>query len=1197
MKNQKQEKAPPPTTMAEDEEEEEAEEIPLNGDPDLCNRIMDRYKKSSAPQHRHLCASAAAMRSILQEENLPLTPPAYFAATISAINETLETLDPNAMTSLSSFLSILLPLVPSQSLPPSKASDAMEILVSFLQRPHGTLATSTVRSIVKSLGLLVPFCGVEDWSAVKLPLKTLLAFSVDRRPKVRKCAQVYVEKVFKSFHDFVIIEKVSKVVWSFFKSYMPLATEIGATTIVDGSKSEMMAEPKHLEVLHMLNALKLIVPTLSTKFIVKISSNLYKLLGCQFSPLTRHILNIFEALFGCSRPEVLVSEADNVIILLASYVSSGEKNPTDTLLSASTLLKRALDELYVAEPDIWIKNLPLVFGSVAGLLNFEVSTAGKTADILKDLTRQKDGSTFPTNTNQLSDVSIMSTEVSCAIRSICAVLEDIISACRGIPNEHILAVVSNLFLKLGESSYLYMNGIVLKLSDLMMQLEKGLPGMKHLQECIGSAVIAMGPEKLLSLIPISLNAEKLTCSNIWLIPILKKYVVGASLEYFMECIVPLAESIQRVCCGVKKSPNLKDMQTSARSLWGLLPAFCNYPTDTSKSFESLAKLLIVVLKEDSYMHETIASSLQELVNQNKDIVRAIQDANECPNQSTAVVSNDCNTVPGTVPSHYSNKIASRNIRALASSSMDLLHALADVLFNSPTEKRAYLKEAIGCLASIAGSSNVKNFFTSSLEKFQSINRIAESEKFGSHILKSVNKEQDDEARKKDPKEAQRCLIMELACTLIEGSDEEGINIIFDYIRPSLQADDGVGQFEAYSTLSRIFMVHAWFYSTRFDELIHLLLGQKSSCDIMSLRSRLTCFHFLLIHLLKSDSGNVNAAFLILNEFISTLKDSRKEARRDAYDILLMVSCSLKTSANTDAPLQRLFDMIIGYLSGASPHVMSGAVAALSLLVYRDTSVCFSVPNLLPSVLVLLQSKAKEVVKAVLGFMKVLVSCLHAKDLQKFLSDIVNGVLPWSSVSKNHFRSKVRIILEIVIRKCGSDSVELVRPEKYKSFIKTVVEQRWGKKNSKASGNSDAEPRLAKSSLKGERKRTREDSATPREENGSRDTTDKENKRKKHRSNFTGKSEPDKIAGKSGGGRWNKTQPSCSDGQFQGGQRGIGKNRRGDTIEKPRRGGKEMKMGRRKDSQRGKGPTQVSRGGASTKFHKFKRSGKPHQRGK
>lgn len=126
---------------------------------------------------------------------------------------------------------------------------------------------------------------------------------------------------------------------------------------------------------------------------------------------------------------------------------------------------------------------------------------------------------------------------------------------------------------------------------------------------------------------------------------------------------------------------------------------------------------------------------------------------------------------------------------------------------------------------------------------------------------------------------------------------------------------------------------------------------------------------------------------------------------------------------------------MGYLSGASPSVMSGAVAALSLLIYNERDACFSVPELVPSVLTLLKSKAKEVIKVrfplilgklcfrdfqhlhrllyleqvVLGFVKVLVSSLQASDLQKLLPDIVHGILPWSSMSRNHFRSKESIV--------------------------------------------------------------------------------------------------------------------------------------------------------------------------------------------
>lgn len=69
----------------------------------------------------------------------------------------------------------------------------------------------------------------------------------------------------------------------------------------------------------------------------------------------------------------------------------------------------------------------------------------------------------------------------------------------------------------------------------------------QVEECIGAAVIAMGSDKILSLIPIAFDEERLTCSNTWLLPILHKYTYGAPLQLFLDHIVPLAKSIQNAC--------------------------------------------------------------------------------------------------------------------------------------------------------------------------------------------------------------------------------------------------------------------------------------------------------------------------------------------------------------------------------------------------------------------------------------------------------------------------------------------------------------------------------------------------------------------------------------------------------------------------------------------------------------------------
>lgn len=126
------------------------------------------------------------------------------------------------------------------------------------------------------------------------------------------------------------------------------------------------------------------------------------------------------------------------------------------------------------------------------------------------------------------------------------------------------------------------------------------------------------------------------------------------------------------------------------------------------------------------------------------------------------------------------------------------------------------------------------------------------------------------------------------------------------------------------------------------------------------------------------------------------------------------------------------------------------MSALSALIYKDPEICLSSPELLSSVLLLLHTKSIEIIKvslpyallirpqdvvalsnmyfwffslsfpcvfmylqAVLGFVKVLVSTSQAQDLQSLLQNLLYEILPWSSVSRHYFKSKVitRIVLD------------------------------------------------------------------------------------------------------------------------------------------------------------------------------------------
>ncbi|KAI7740194.1 hypothetical protein M8C21_031108, partial [Ambrosia artemisiifolia] len=837
-----------------------------------------------------------------------------------------------------------------------KAAEAAEIVVKMMERECEGLPVSSVRALVKCLGVLVEFCELEDWDEVRFGFGMLFKYSVDKRPKDIK------------ENELSCISQVVKTVDS---------------RSVDGSKDENISKNEHLEVLHMLNLLKFLVPCLPSKVISKVVIELQMAISASFSALTRHVFDVMDEILRFLEAGSTIPDTEKIVTILSTYISK-KQNPVDTIFSAAALLDTFLTKFQIGDPTKWNDHYSLIIGSIAGLLTSE-STAMKASNILKEMINHHiDVEILLSSETMLADENNVESKESRLLKSLCDALLKVISAHKGIPNEHILAVISALFLKLGKSSHIYMGSVLLKLAVFMTATSGNTSDVKHLQECMGSAVIAMGPEKLLDILPISLVANDQTCSNSWLIPILKEYVAGSSLEFFIENVVPLAGSFQEESQNVKKSVSGEELQAYASGCWGLLPAFCRYPSDTHKKFQSLERLLIPCIRKDAFMLEDIAIAIQLLVKQN----RSFLGAEQCDDEALKFPKLS-----------YSKKAATKNIKALASCSEELLKAFTKVFFKVSKKKRVFVKDAIKCLTLITEPATIKKIFILSLKRLE-------------------------QKVSADKVNAKRCLILDLASSVVGAASLDLIELIYNFIKQSLQEEDENIQREAYATLHKILEVHV--------ELETTLDGEN------------TC------------------GFRMLNEVIVTLKDGKEESRKVAYDVLLGISSTLQKTDSTleKGPYYEFVSMIMGYLSGSSPHIKSGAVSALSLVVYNDSKICTLMPDLVPSILELLHSKAIEVIKAVLGFLKVLVLSLQVSELQNFLSDILSGLLPWSSVSRHHFKSKVTVILEIMMRKCGSASVKSLVPAKYLDFVKDVLENRQGKTNSQETATTGTDAGLS-----------------------------------------------------------------------------------------------------------------------------------------
>jgi len=114
----------------------------------------------------------------------------------------------------------------------------------------------------------------------------------------------------------------------------------------------------------------------------------------------------------------------------------------------------------------------------------------------------------------------------------------------------------------------------------------------------------------------------------------------------------------------------------AYSLWSLLPSFCNYPSDTAKSFMNLEKHLRSKLKEEPDIRGIICTSLRLLIQQN----------NIVDLEQKGYIGEDMTEEQ----SRYSPQTARDNLYVLKSSAKNWLKDLSEVFLKST-------KDDGGCL--------------------------------------------------------------------------------------------------------------------------------------------------------------------------------------------------------------------------------------------------------------------------------------------------------------------------------------------------------------------------------------------------------------------------------------------------------------------------------------------------------------------
>ena len=116
-------------------------------------------------------------------------------------------------------------------------------------------------------------------------------------------------------------------------------------------------------------------------------------------------------------------------------------------------------------------------------------------------------------------------------------------------------------------------------------------------------------------------------------------------------------------------------------------------------------------------------------------------------------------------------------------------------------------------------------------------------------------------------------------------------------------------------------------------------------------------------------------------------------------------------------------------------------------------------EILSTMLVFLTSTNREIVKSILGFVKLVMHTLPADLIRPHLKDLVPALLSWSHDHKNHFKVKVRHIFERMLRRFTWEEIHSCAEDEEDSTkvlinIKKRKERAKRKKANREDGEAD-----------------------------------------------------------------------------------------------------------------------------------------------
>ena len=997
--------------------------------------------KSNLDNQKHLAIILAAVEENIDEQHNERSPVSYFVSFLSLLDQCMredEIIDQTLATSTAYFLDIIFPFTP-KSLLKSKFGEILVKLAPGLS--HSDAEAPLIRSTVGALQSLLLAQDHKQWSSSgntspKRAFLGLLELSFDPRPKVRKRAQEAVSVILSNPPASPLPTHVAA----------PVACDISLnklTSLITDSKKQKNNKDLVSQTIHCLQLIGCITSANAwpSNKIEPLADALLEISKTSDQFLVSSAFTAFEGLFKSMSNEIDIDKFTNALNIIFDLKPS----INDTHLAASWLavVAKALEGYSSLSQEDCIRKLNTTIPIVSEFLgsdskNIYISASQCLIAIISQ-TIPDNYLLQPSQTNGITgEIYELMDEFVTFIAEF--IEKELFSIKYQAATKEILEFVNTCIIKFRSRC----NPDFLSVLEIVGQWRtneaENFAYNKEAEDVISSSISSMGPQAVLSVLPLNLTGGSQP-GRAWLLPLLRDNVRFADLKFFKTDILPSAEFFEKKIAesSNKESMNNKIFQTIIDQIWSLLPHFCDLPKDLRVAFdEEFATYLSNLMYSNVGLRGTICHGLRLLVESNLAY-------------SEGVLADDL-----LMQEEFAVSEAKSNLEYLASIASNLLSVLFNVFSSTAPDSRHFVLETIDAYLQIIPKDDLENTF----------NKVC-------GLLKNAMEEEAGSTKKDDNNLS--VTMMDLVVAMAKYVPESSHNALFSIFSMTVALkDNSLMQKRSYRIISK--MAETDFGKASIVKFIgeveRVLLETTQITHNSARAARLTTVLLVLDLLPPSDLYFIPA---VLQEIIMSTKDVNEKSRELAYQILIKMGKKMSeggivengkvpgfdpSTPTSEASLTEFFTMVSAGLAADTPHMISATITAVSCLVYeyKDQLPTEVLLELASTIELYLTHNSREIAKSAIGFVKVEILSLPEEIVRTNLKELLSKLMRWSHEHKGHFKSKVKHILERLIRRFGIEEIESAMPEEDKKLIVNIrksTNRAKRKQQEAAAGGSEA----------------------------------------------------------------------------------------------------------------------------------------------